>query len=180
MLGACRGGGQLDSLVTSGALLQRPADLTRIKVAAVRTLRRVLPRLATPADIRPDQLSRDPEVGRRYVADPLVLTAMTTSLGAELLGAMSLAERECQRLDIPILMLHGAEDRLCLPAGTKAIFSALAPERLRGSELHLIPGLRHEIFNEPERRKLFEQVLGWIRDREVALNAQQPAVDRGS
>jgi alpha-beta hydrolase superfamily lysophospholipase len=163
------------SLVTSGALLEPPQHVSRIKVAAVRALRFVLPRMAMAADIDPDQLSRDPSLVQRYRDDPRVLTRMTTSLAVEMLGAMRAAQSDCQRLKLPILVLHGGADRLCPPSGSEELFARLPRERLPGTELHLLPSLRHEIFNEPEREEVFELLLGWIRDREPGPDAQQSA-----
>jgi alpha-beta hydrolase superfamily lysophospholipase len=173
LLAASRGESRVASLVTSGALLEPPAHVPRIKVSLVRALRRLLPRLAMSADIDPDQLSRDPAVARRYQDDPLVLTRMTTSLAVEMLGAMEAAKVDSQRLRVPTLLLHGEADRLCPPSGSEELFARLSREDLPGSGLQVFPDLRHELFNEPEREQIFAQMFDWMCDREPDPNMQE-------
>jgi alpha-beta hydrolase superfamily lysophospholipase len=87
---------------------------------------------------------------------------MTTSLAAELIGAIERTAQSAARVRVPILMLHGEADPICPAAGTRRFFEGLAVEP-RG--LRIYPGLRHEIFNEPEQLRVFEDVLAWVRAR---------------
>ena len=64
-----------------------------------------------------------------------------------------------------MLLLHGAEDSLSMPEGSQAFFDSLPNERVPGSEIHIYPGLRHEIFNEPEREQVLSDVLQWCDNR---------------
>jgi alpha-beta hydrolase superfamily lysophospholipase len=59
-----------------------------------------------------------------------------------------------------MLLLHGADDRLCLAEGSRRFFAKLT---VPASDLRVYPELRHEIFNEPEREAVFEDVLAWMR-----------------
>ena len=68
---------------------------------------------------------------------------------------------------LPVLVLHGGDDGLCDPAGSEAFYASLPPSP--GSDLRIYPGLRHEIFQEPEQEKIFEEVLAWLRQHETAL-----------
>lgn len=164
----CERPGNVDFLVTSGALLGLAPGMSRFKVAAARALRKLLPRLRMGAGVDPEALSRDPEVGRRYVADPLVFTKMTASLGDELLRGILRTAGAGQGVSIPVLMLHGADDQLCPPVGTERFWASLPDPERHGSELRVIPGLRHEIFNEPDYEELFAEVDEWLRARECA------------
>jgi alpha-beta hydrolase superfamily lysophospholipase len=56
----------------------------------------------------------------------------------------------------------GEADPICPPSGTRRFFEGLAVEPRR---LQIYPGLRHEIFNEPEHERVFEDVLAWVRAR---------------
>jgi len=58
-----------------------------------------------------------------------------------------------------MLLLHGADDPLTPASGSRAFFEQLDASR---SELRIYPGLRHEIFNEPEQEQIFADVLAWI------------------
>lgn len=131
----------------------------------LRMLRRVAPKAALGGrEIDPSALSRDPEVGRAYLADPLVFQKLTVSLAAELFAAGQRAIPEASRVQLPMLLLHGGQDPLCLPEGSRALFAGL---RTPGSDLRIYPELRHEIFNEPEREQVFADLLEWVRKREA-------------
>jgi alpha-beta hydrolase superfamily lysophospholipase len=158
----CERAPDVAAAVTSGAALAVSENLSRGRMLAARVLRRVAPRLGLGAGLDPEGLSRDPEVVRAYVEDPLVFRRMTTSLAAELLSAIERTSHGAGRVRVPLLMLHGEADPICPSSGTRRFFEGLAVEPRR---LQIYPGLRHEIFNEPEHVRVFEDVLAWVRAR---------------
>lgn len=145
--------------VTSGAALALSPELSRVRIFAARALRRLAPRLRLGSGLDPRGLSRDADVVRRYVEDPLVHRSMTTSLATEIVAAVERTSAACERVGVPWLLLHGEADPICPVAGSRA---ARARVRARGSALRTYPGLRHEIFNEPEHEQVFGDVLGWV------------------
>jgi alpha-beta hydrolase superfamily lysophospholipase len=156
----CERAPEVASAVTSGAALAVSEGFSRGRLLAARGLRWVAPRLALDAGLDPQGLSRDPEVVRAYVEDPLVFRRMTTSLAVELVQAIERTASRAATVRVPLLMLHGQDDPICPPAGTIRFFEALVVEPRR---IELYPGLRHEIFNEPEQARVFEDVLAWVR-----------------
>ncbi len=145
--------------ITSGALLAVAEDFSRARILAARVLRRVAPRMSLAAGLDAQGLSNDPEVARAYLADPLVFRSMTASLAVELMGAVARTAASAERVRVPLLMLHGEVDPLCPVAGTRRFFSGLVVEPRR---LVTYPGLRHEIFNEPEHARVFEDMQAWL------------------
>jgi alpha-beta hydrolase superfamily lysophospholipase len=146
--------------VTSGAALAVGPGVSRARVAAARLVRRLAPRLALGSGLDPAGLSRDPEVVRRYVEDPLVYRTMTSSLAVELLAAIPRVAARAVEVQVPVLLLHGSEDPLCPIEGSRAFHGGV---RVPGSAFRAYPGLRHEIFNEPEREQVFADLLAWLR-----------------
>ena len=153
---------QIAGAVTSGAALALSADFSRGRMLTARVLRRLAPRLTFASGLDPEGLSTDSEVVRAYLADPLVFRRMTTSLASELISAIERTSRSPGRVRVPLLMLHGEADPICPPSGTRRFFEGLTVEPRR---LQIYPGLRHEIFNEPEHVRVFEDVLAWVRAR---------------
>ncbi len=150
--------------VTSGAALALGKGVPPLRLAAARGLRRLAPRFTLATGVDPDALSRDPEVVRRYVEDPLVHRRLTTSLAWELLEAVRRTAGGGAEVKLPMLLLHGAEDRLCSPAGSRAFYASL---NVPGSDLRVYPELRHEIFNEPEQEEVFRDLLDWVRAQQA-------------
>jgi alpha-beta hydrolase superfamily lysophospholipase len=91
-------------------------------------------------------LSRDPEVGEAYAADPLVYHGGWKRPTLEAFVAADRAIAEGPGFgDLPLLYVHGADDRLVPVALARPVV-----ERLAGpdSEFRVIEGARHEVFNE--------------------------------
>lgn len=150
----------VESAVSSGAALSVGA-VSPLRVLLARTVSRVLPRLAIGSGLDPDGLSRDPDVLRRYLEDPLIHRTMTTSLGAELLGAAPRTAARAGQVRVPLLLLHGEADPICSVEGSKGFRAGL---RAPGSALRTYPELRHEIFNEPEREEVWQDLWNWLEE----------------
>lgn len=145
-----------DLLVLSAPALRGGAPWQR-RLAPI--LARVAPALPVPNQLKGGQLATDPAVGQAYFADPLVHTSATARMGHQLFAAMDRTREAIDRLDVPTLVLHGGDDTIVPP-------SASAPlEGVPAAERRLYPGLRHEIFNEPQGPEIVAEVADWIRAR---------------
>jgi alpha-beta hydrolase superfamily lysophospholipase len=147
-------------VVASGAVLSMPENVSRARVIAAHGLRWLAPRLSLASELDPKALSRDPLVVRAYLEDPLVQRKITTSLASEMLSAMKRTAAAAAAVRVPMLLLHGEDDCICPVAGSRNFFEQLKVTQ-RG--LRTYPGLRHEIFNEPEQAAVLGDLIGWIR-----------------
>jgi alpha-beta hydrolase superfamily lysophospholipase len=152
----------VSGLIVSSPALAVPDGPTAGRLLAMRLMRRVAPRLSIPSQLDAQGLSRDPAVVEAYLADPLVHRRMTLSLGAELFAAMERTRSGGADLRLPTLMLQGADDPICSPDATRAFAGSLPDCRYRS-----YAGLRHEIFNEPERESVLSDLQAWIEEREA-------------
>jgi alpha-beta hydrolase superfamily lysophospholipase len=62
----------------------------------------------------------------------------------------------------PLLVVHGAEDRLVAASGSERLFECVASEDVH---LKIYHDLYHEVFNEPERDLVLDDVISWIEAR---------------
>ena len=154
---------EIAGVATSGAALSVSADFSRARMIAAHVLKWLAPRLSLASQLDPEALSRDPEVVRAYLGDPLVQQKITTSLASEMLSAMQRTAASAAEVKVPMLLLHGEDDAICPVAGSRNFFEQLKVTQ-RG--LRTYPGLRHEIFNEPERAAVIRDLVGWIRELE--------------
>lgn len=115
--------------------------------------------------IDPATLSRDPEVGRAYQADPLVWHGPFKHPTLTMIDRCLEAIAEGPGLRMPALWVHGADDELVPEADTRT-----GIDRVRGPEFHehVYPGARHELFNETNRAEVVEEVLTFV-GRELNL-----------
>ncbi len=150
--------------VVSGPALALGGGVSRLRLLLARALSRVAPRLRVPTGLPATGLSRDPEVVRAYQTDPLISTAASARLAAELLRATGTAIRAATRIQVPLLIVHGEADPLCDVAGSRE-FARLAGS---GVDLRTYPGLLHEVLFEPEGPEVLDDVVAWI-ERRVPL-----------
>lgn len=153
---------ELQGLIVSGAALRFGEDTPAI----ARRLSGLLARLAPNFPIvvsgprGESLLSRDPRVQERFAADPLCYTGpLRLWMAHQLLQAAGDARRRLEELTLPLLVMHGEEDRFVLPSGSSELF-----RRARSADktLKLWPGCRHEVFNEPEQGEVIAYLLEWL------------------
>ncbi len=133
-----------------------PAPL--LKVLAGRLLYRILPTLRLPNGLAVPFISHDPAVVEAYQKDPLVHDRLSLAAGIDFLDAAIWLDRYAGPTPLPLLLQHGADDRLTSPAGTRDLAGRLSgPVVFREW-----PGLYHEIHNEPEKAAVFAYTLAWM------------------
>ncbi|MER6628599.1 lysophospholipase [Streptomyces sp. NPDC000987] len=110
--------------------------------------------------VSPAALSRDPRVGAAYTADPLVwhgpMKRPTVRAFARTLRAVA---EGGDVGPLPLLWLHGDDDRLVPLAGSR-----IGVERLSGGRLteRIRPGARHEVFHETDRAEVFAELTRFL------------------
>lgn len=149
-------------LVISAPALATPAGPSPVLLWLLPLLSWIAPRLSIASGLDAQGLSRDPAVVKAYLEDPLVHGTMTLSLARELFAAMRRTADGGDDVALPLLMLHGEEDPLCAPEASRRFAEAAPDCRYRS-----YPGLRHEIFNEPEHDAVLADVQTWIEERET-------------
>lgn len=110
--------------------------------------------------LSPEMLSRDPQVGHEYDRDPLNYRGpfRRETLRALTSGARHVRNRFAT-LRLPLLVLHGGDDRIVLPVASEDLFAAASSA---DKELGIYPGLRHEILNEPEGPEIVDRIAAWM------------------
>jgi acylglycerol lipase len=144
-----------DALVLSAPAIE--ATIPAWKRALARVLSRIAPTRTLPNDFDGAVLSRDPEVGRAYVADPSNRHVTTFRLGAEAFAEQARVLAALPRLSIPTLVYHGEADTLVPTASSERL--ALLP----GVSRRTYPALRHESHNEPEGPAVIADVIAYLR-----------------
>ena len=175
LIGICyamRHGDRIERAVFSAPALRVKAQVPGWKRAIAKVLPRVAPRAGLSSDVDAGILSHDPEVGQAYRDDPLVHTRITAGLyGATFARGENIIARAAE-VRVPFLLLHGAQDVLIDPVGSQRFFArATAP----GRAFCLYPGMFHEIFNEVDQERVFQDIESWLTQRtEAQLTGWNP------
>ncbi|OZC03053.1 alpha/beta hydrolase [Rubricoccus marinus] len=145
-------------LILSSPALALPPVNAVLSVAAPFVAKR-FPRMRVTKLDR-SALSRDPQVGERYAADPLVTNAgVQARTGYELLHAAKQLAATPEAFTAPLYAFHGTDDTITLPSGSSRLVEACPAS---DATLRLWRGLRHETMNEPERDEVIDAVADWV------------------
>ncbi len=159
---------ELTAAVLSAPALALSDDLSPLRRRVSGWLGRVWPSLRIRAGIDPAGLTHDARIVQRYLEDPLVFDDVEVGSAASMLEAVERTATGGSDVLCPVLLLHGDADPICAPAASQRFFSDLRRDE---SALRLYPGLLHEIFNEPEHERVFQDLLDWIEERETSSDA---------
>ena len=148
----------LAGLVLSAPALAAPA-LPRATRSAVMLAARVAPTLRR-AVVDLSGISSDETVVAAYRADALVHHGNPTlGLSVTLLLQMDRLLGRARELRLPLLVLHGTADRVCDPAGSRALAASAGTPDLT---VRWYEGLWHEVFHEPGRERPLADLRDWL------------------
>ncbi len=151
----------IDGLILSGPAVSiemvSSAELTVAKV-----LSELVPNLRM-TKIDAGAISRDPAVVQDYLDDPLVDNGrIEVRLGGEIVKGAEALPDQISELEMPLLLLHGGDDKLTSPAGSRMIYEGATSD---DKTLEIYDGLFHEILNEPERDRVIADIVAWLDER---------------
>jgi alpha-beta hydrolase superfamily lysophospholipase len=147
-----------------GAIISAPAikvsdNISPMTIIMGKILSRIAPK-AGVVSLDPNCISRDSEVVRTYVNDPLVFHGKTPArLAGEMLNAMMRVRAELDKITLPFIVVQGSEDKLVDPMGAQMLYDKAGS---KDKTLKVYKGLYHEIHNEPERSTMFKDVEAWL------------------
>jgi alpha-beta hydrolase superfamily lysophospholipase len=151
---------ELDGLILSGATLKAGASISSLDKLMAKVLSVVLPKMGV-AVLDASAISRDKAVVDAYVNDPLVYRGKVSArLGAEILSMIEKLPKQIPQISLPILIMHGVIDRLSDPASSKMLYELV---QSKDKTLKMYENFYHEIFNDPERQKVFSDMETWLK-----------------
>lgn len=153
---------ELKGLVLTGAALQVGDDVSPVLKAVSKWLAKLIPNWAIIAAAE-NALSRDPDVQRRFDADPLCYKGKVKArMGYEMMIASEDARVRMGNLSLPLLIMHATDDQLTNPAGSQQLYEQA---RSQDKTLKLWQDYKHELFNELEKEQVIEVMLEWLDER---------------
>lgn len=154
----------LSGLILTSAAFVIGEDVPAWKKQLLLVLSRLFPNRPLSSGLGDvNYLSRDLEVQRLFGEDPLCNNEPTRLGFVRVLYLAAQATVPATRsLTLPLLLMHGAADRLTSPRGTEAVYAlAASPDKT----LKLWPDDLHELFNELDRAEIIAFTLEWLKTR---------------
>jgi len=165
----------VDALVLSSPALD--PGMNGVQKLLLAVLGRLAPGIGVANGLDPAWISRDPRVVADYVSDALVHDRVSPRLARFIVDAAALVRSRARDWRVPTLLLYAGSDRCVAPAGSAA-FAAAAPPGV--VTVRAYPALYHEIFNEPERARVLQDLRAWLAARAPTAQARNPADGTGS
>jgi alpha-beta hydrolase superfamily lysophospholipase len=159
---ALRNASQLTGLILSAPALRDKVKVPPAKAFLARILSQLAPTYSTTTGLDPNLLSRDPEVVRKYVEDPLVHAVATARFFTEFRRAQHETMRSADKITLPCLVLQGGADEIVDVSATSHFF-----EKLGSSDktLKIYDGFYHEVLNEPDNESVINDIEAWMSTR---------------
>ncbi len=123
------------------------------------------PSFSLPSGILPEYVSKDPVIVHEYGTDPLIIKKVSVRWYLELKRAMESSMKDSSKYpQIPTLVMQAGKDKIVDQEKTRKWV-----EGLFISQLHYIewPELYHELFNEPEKEKVYLKMVDWMKKIEI-------------
>ncbi|MGV0794881.1 alpha/beta hydrolase [Mycolicibacterium sp. XJ1819] len=147
------------AMVLSGPAVYAQAAVSSVMIAVAKVIGSVLPGLPVEK-LDTEAVSRDPDVVAAYLADPMVHHGkLPAGIAKALLKVGETMPQRAAALTAPLLVVHGEQDKLIPVEGSRRLMECVASADAR---LKVYPGLYHEVFNEPERQLVLDDVTSWI------------------
>ena len=150
---------EYDLMVLSGPAIAAHTGVSKAKALLGKAVGSILPDLPIES-IDADLVSRDPVVVADYKADPLVYRGkIPAGIGKALLLVGETMPKRAPGITAPLLVVHGEDDQLVAAEGSRRLVECVGS---KDCELKVYPELYHEVFNEPERDRVLDDVTSWI------------------
>jgi len=132
---------------------------SRFLLALLPALSRLVPAMPIDPKLDLSRLTRDRELQRAYVADPLYQTRVTPRIAAELLRAVIDTRERAPDFRVPLLILHGTADTFTSPSGSREFFERAGS----GDKTYkTYEGAYHNLFVETNREEIYDDIAAWI------------------
>jgi alpha-beta hydrolase superfamily lysophospholipase len=145
-----------------GLILSSPAlavPMTDFQEMLLKILKAVAPGFAVSNGVKTQYLSHDSKVVAAYENDKLVHGKISARLLSAMLNAMAYTLEHAPGLRIPVLLQVAREDKLIDPSGSERFYARLPP---RFVSAHFYDGFYHEIFNETDAARVFNDLRYWL------------------
>jgi alpha-beta hydrolase superfamily lysophospholipase len=149
----------LRGLVLSGTGSLPGKGIPKAIMAITKILSKVLPGIHVKSPLPPEFISRDTEVVKAYVNDPLVYNVITPRLAEQMQTYLLIGASNANRISLPVLIQHGSADTSF--SGQQELLDGIAAG---DKTFKLYEGLRHEVYNElpADRARVLSDLHTWL------------------
>jgi alpha-beta hydrolase superfamily lysophospholipase len=153
---------KINGAIVTSPWLRLSFEPARISVIMASLLKNIVPGLILPAGLNVSHISHNAVVGENFKSDPLTHNKISLSLYHGAMNAASYSLEHASELRVPTLIIHGSDDLITSPEGSREFAAKSGKVTLRIWE-----GGYHELHNESFIDEVFSFILNWINNKPV-------------
>jgi len=147
----------INGLICESFAFQVPAP--DFALAVLKGLGHVAPH-AHVLRLKNEDFSRDPKIVKTMNEDPLIAhEVQPTQTVAEMVRADERLKRDFPLFTLPLLILHGTNDRATKPSGSQLFYDKASS---KDKTLRLYEGYFHDLLNDLGKEKVMADIKGWL------------------
>jgi alpha-beta hydrolase superfamily lysophospholipase len=145
-------------VIATDPWLKLAFDIPVFRLILVRVMDKIAPGFTQNSGLDTAAISRDPEVVKAYINDPLVHERITARFFVSIYESGLWALEHAPEFPIPLLLMHGTGDRLTSGQANREF----AERAGKIATWRAWEGWYHEIHNEPEKAKVLKAMVDWM------------------
>lgn len=144
---------QVAAAIVSSPFLALRMRVPRHQLVLARIASLLAPKLTQPNALRVEDLTQDKQKQAERTADTLCFAVATSRWFTEATAAQAYVFEHASRIKLPTTWLVAGDDPITDATRSRAVASKVA-----GASYHDLVGMKHEVFNEVERGKVFSEL----------------------
>lgn len=148
---------EIELAIISSPWLKTVIEPPKFLLLIQKLLSKLFPNLTLNNRLNPKDLSKDTSVVENYIKDPLVHGRISIKMFSEVNKSIRKIETESNRIDIPILLIHGKKDKIISYKGTENV-----AKKIKYSNLKLWEKVFHEPHNDYEKNQILKYYFNFI------------------
>lgn len=152
----------ITGIIFSAPFLKTNDDTSPLLQKLAKPIGTLFPKLKVVA-LEPTDISTDPQEIEKYLADPLIYTdKMYAGSAWQMIKQIQAVQQHFQKIDLPLIILHGALDKIAAPAGSQELYDTCSSE---DKTLIILKDQKHEILKDTDSQSTLSKISTWILDR---------------
>jgi len=148
---------KLAGLICESFAFQVPAP--DIALSILKGLSHIIPHTHV-LRLKKEDFSRDPKVVQALLDDPLLEDEVQpTQTVSEMVRADERLKAEFPLITLPVLIMHGTDDKVTRPEGSQAFYDAAGS---KDKTLKLYEGYAHDLLNDVDKEVVMSDIQNWI------------------
>jgi acylglycerol lipase len=150
----------LTGVIASSAFLRLAFQPPAWKLGLGKMMLKIAPSITLGNELDPNDVSRVEEEVKKYINDPLVHDKVSPNFSLPFIDAGEWAIENAEKLNLPMLLIHGTDDKIIDYKGSEAF-----AKKSQLADLKLYNGGYHELHNDICKEEVLRDVVNWVNSK---------------